>query len=681
MANKGVDIGKAFVQIVPSAEGITGKVKALVDHEGETAGESLGKKLFDKFKTVITALEIGKVVGDALSQGGQLEQSIGGVETLFKDSAEVVKNNALQAFQTVGMSANEYMQNVTGFSASLLQSLGGDTAAAASVADMAMTDMADNANKMGTSLDSITTAYQGFAKQNYTMLDNLKLGYGGTKTEMQRLLKDAQKISGVKYDLSNLNDVYEAIHVIQKQMDISGYSTEQLKTKLKDMSLTEAELTKVASDMGISYDEALKRMNAGTLSVNDAQILLGTTAREAAVTLEGSANAMKASWKDFLGIITTGGAFGDVGTALKNLTSTFGTWAFGNLLPMLGRIAGNIPTIMTGLVDALQEYLPIVLESIPGIFSSLIDTITEQTPILLQSGGELIAQIANGIAQNLPIMLTKALELIQWLGNGIIAAIPALSTSAPQIITGIMNFISANLPSLLKSALDIVVELGVGLINSIPALVDGVMAVIEAIFNWFAEQDWAQLGVDIVNLLADGIRSLIETAVGAIGDVTTNVWNAVKDVDWLGLGADIISGIISGLGDVGKALYEKLKAGFDDAIGWAKALLNIGSPSKVMADEIGQWIPAGIAVGIEAKSDAISDAMNEMSNLIVDDALTMDLNAPMPSEFNPVPEKTINFSPTVNIYPSEGMDEERIGQVAVDKLVEVIKGENGVWAF
>lgn len=628
MANKGVDIGKAFVQIVPSAEGITGKVKALVDHEGETAGESLGKKLFDKFKTVITALGIGKVVGDALSQGGQLEQSIGGVETLFKDSAEVVKNNALQAFQTVGMSANEYMQNVTGFSASLLQSLGGDTAAAASVADMAMTDMADNANKMGTSLDSITTAYQGFAKQNYTMLDNLKLGYGGTKTEMQRLLKDAQKITGVKYDLNNLNDVYEAIHVIQGELGITG-----------------------------------------------------TTAKEASSTLEGSANAMKASWKDFLGIITTGGAFGDVGTALKNLTSTFGTWAFGNLLPMLGRIAGNIPTIMTGLVDALQEYLPIVLESIPGIFSSLIDTITEQTPILLQSGGELIAQIANGIAQNLPTMLTKALELIQWLGNGIIAAIPQLSASVPQIVTSILEFIMQNAPKMNEGATKLVFELANGLIASIPALVDGVMALIESIFHWFAEQDWAQLGVDIVNLLADGIRSLIETAVGAIGDVTTNVWNAVKDVDWLGLGADIISGIISGLGDVGKALYEKLKAGFDDAISWAKALLHIGSPSKVMADEIGRWIPAGIAVGIETKSDAISDAMNEMSNLIVDDALTMDLNASMPSEFNPVPGKTINISPTVNIYPSEGMDEERIGQVAVDKLVEVIKGENGVWAF
>ena len=603
MANKGVDIGKAFVQIIPSAEGISGNVQKALDPVAEQAGESFGSKLFGKLKALAGAMALGKIIGDSLNEGGQLQQSIGGVETLFKDSAGTVIANAQDAFRTVGMSANEYMQNVTGFSASLLQSLGGDTAKAAEVAQTAMVDMSDNANKMGTSLDSITTAYQGFAKQNYTMLDNLKLGYGGTKTEMQRLLKDAQKITGVKYDLNNLADVYEAIHVIQGELDITG-----------------------------------------------------TTAKEASTTLEGSANAMKSAWKNLLGAMSTGG---DVNTALSNLTETFVTWAFGNLLPMLGQIIGSLPNIAIGLVDGIMENLPKVMES----------------------GMTMVTSVGQGIVQNLPTMLTKALELIQWLGNGIIAAIPQLSASAPQIITGIMNFIGANIPKLLKSAFDIIVELGVGLINSIPALVDANIAVTKSIFDWFAAQDWAQMGVDIINLLADGIRSLIETAVSAIGEVCTNVWDAVKDVDWLQLGADIINGIVAGLGDVGSALYKKLKSGFEDAIAWGKNLLQIGSPSKVMANEIGQWIPAGIAVGIETKSDAISDAMNEMSNLIVDDALTMDLNASMPSEFNPVPGKTINISPTVNIYPSEGMDEERIGQIAVDKLVEVIKGENGVWAF
>lgn len=601
MANKGTDIGKAFVQIIPSAEGISGNVQKALDPVAEQAGESFGSKLFGKLKALAGAMALGKIIGDSLNEGGQLQQSIGGVETLFKDSASTVIANAQDAFRTVGMSANEYMQNVTGFSASLLQSLGGDTAKAAEVAQTAMVDMSDNANKMGTSLDSITTAYQGFAKQNYTMLDNLKLGYGGTKEEMKRLLKDAQKVTGVKYDLNNLADVYEAIHVIQGELDITG-----------------------------------------------------TTAKEASTTLEGSANAMKSAWKNLLGAMSTGG---DVNTALSNLTETFMTWAFGNLLPMLGQIIGSLPNIAIGLVDGIMENLPKVMES----------------------GMTMVTSVGQGIVQNLPTMLTKALELIQWLGNGIIAAIPQLSASAPQIITGIMNFISANLPSLLKSAFDIIVELGVGLINSIPALVDGVMAVIESIFNWFAEQDWAQLGVDIVNLLADGIRSLIETAVSAIGDVTTNVWNAVKDVDWLGLGADIISGIISGLGDVGKALYEKLKAGFDDAISWAKALLHIGSPSKVMADEIGRWIPEGIAVGIDANANSITEAMNDMSDLMIDDAASLHLDA-QPTGFEPVANRSVTFSPTVNVYPSAGMDEEALAQRTVDMIVERIEREDMVWA-
>lgn len=601
MANKGTDIGKAFVQIIPSAEGISGNVQKALDPVAEQAGESFGSKLFGKLKALAGAMALGKIIGDSLNEGGQLQQSIGGVETLFKDSASTVIANAQDAFRTVGMSANEYMQNVTGFSASLLQSLGGDTAKAAEVAQTAMVDMSDNANKMGTSLDSITTAYQGFAKQNYTMLDNLKLGYGGTKEEMKRLLKDAQKVTGVKYDLNNLADVYEAIHVIQGELDITG-----------------------------------------------------TTAKEASTTLEGSANAMKSAWKNLLGAMSTGG---DVDTALSNLTETFMTWAFGNLLPMMGQIIGSLPNIAIGLVDGIMENLPKVMES----------------------GMTMVTSVGQGIVQNLPTMLTKALELIQWLGNGIIAAIPQLSASVPQIITGIMNFISANLPSLLKSAFDIIVELGVGLISSIPALVDGVMAVIESIFNWFAEQDWAQLGVDIVNLLADGIRSLIETAVSAIGEVTTNVWNAVKDVDWLQLGADIINGIIKGLGDVGKALYEKLKAGFDDAISWAKALLHIGSPSKVMADEIGRWIPAGIAVGIDANANSITEAMNDMSDLMIDDAASLHLDA-QPTGFEPVANRSITFAPVMNVYPPAGASNEEIANIAVDIMIERIQKEDMTWA-
>ena len=602
MANSGTDIGRAYVQIIPSAEGISGNVQKALDPVAEEAGESFGKKMFGKLKTLAGMLAIGKLIGDSLNEGGQLQQSIGGVETLFKDSASTVIANADKAFKTVGMSANEYMQNVTSFSASLLQSLGGNTAEAARIADMAMVDMSDNANKMGTSLDSITTAYQGFAKQNYTMLDNLKLGYGGTKTEMQRLLKDAQKITGVKYNIENLNDVYEAIHVIQGELGITG-----------------------------------------------------TTAEEASKTLEGSANAMKAAWKNMLGALSTGG---DIETALNNVIDTFMTWAFGNLLPMIGQVIASLPNVAMGLVDGIIQHLPEVL----------------------QAGMTMVTSIGEGIVQNLPLLFEKALELIRWLGDGLIAAIPQLAAAAPEIVTGIMQFIMDNAPTMFKAALDLVVHLGTGLISSIPALWEGVLALIEAIFNWCAEQDWAQIGVDIVNLLADGIRSLIETAVEAIGEVCTSLWDTVTTTDWLSLGSDIINGIIAGLGDVGGALWKKLKGGFDDAIKWGKDFLKIGSPSKVMRDEIGKWIPLGIADGIDAEANAITEAMDNVGMLVAEPNIQAAVTQ-TGSQFKTVQARpALTISPTINNYNSGDMDEEAIAQRTVDLIVEQIEKEELTWA-
>lgn len=220
------DLAKAYVQIVPSARGMKEGLTSIVNGEmpsgGKSAGGIFGSNLVGKIKSVITVAAIGKALSSSITAGAELEQSLGGIETLFKDSAATVIADAEQAYKTAGMSANGYMEQVTSFAASLLQSLGGDTAKAAEVSDMALTDMSDNANKFGTDMQRITDAYQGFAKQNYTMLDNLKLGYGGTKAEMQRLLKDAEALTGVKYDISNLSDVYNAIHVIQDELGVTG---------------------------------------------------------------------------------------------------------------------------------------------------------------------------------------------------------------------------------------------------------------------------------------------------------------------------------------------------------------------------------------------------------------------------------------------------------------------------
>ena len=292
----GTELAKAYVQIIPSADGIKGKLTSALSGEASTAGDSAGKtagaSLGSAIKKVIAAAGIGAVLKSALSEGADLQQSLGGIETLFKDSADKVIANARNAYMTAGLSANEYMESVTSFSASLLQGLAGDTNKAADVADMALTDMSDNANKMGTSMELIQNAYQGFAKQNYTMLDNLKLGYGGTKTEMQRLLADAQKLTGVKYDMDNLSDVYEAIHVIQEEMGITG-----------------------------------------------------TTAKEAASTFSGSLASMKASVSNLLGNLSLGE---DIKPAMDALISSTGTFLFDNLFPMVGNI-------LTGLVDYIVD--------------------------------------------------------------------------------------------------------------------------------------------------------------------------------------------------------------------------------------------------------------------------------------------------------------------------------------
>lgn len=326
------EIAQAYVQLIPSARGITGKIQSILDPEasaaGQSAGQSLGSSLVSVMTKVIAAAGIGKAFSASISEGAALQQSLGGIETLFKGSADKVKGYANEAYKTTGLSANAYMENVTGFSASLLQSLGGDTNKAAETANMAMIDMSDNANKMGTSMESIQMAYQGFAKQNYTMLDNLKLGYGGTKQEMERLLNDAQKLTGVKYDINNLSDVYSAIHAIQENLDITG-----------------------------------------------------TTAKEAASTFSGSFESMKAAAQNVLGKLALGE---NILPSLHALLKTTSTFLFDNFLPMVGNIFSGLGLVLTEGIsqiasqlfgDAFGSAVYSQLSRVTGIFQTFFDMI------------------------------------------------------------------------------------------------------------------------------------------------------------------------------------------------------------------------------------------------------------------------------------------------------------------
>lgn len=321
----------------------------------------LGDFITSGLKTVAGAVkQLGSVfltVGkEALDSYADYEQLVGGVETLFKDSSGIVENYANNAYKTAGLSANDYMETVTSFSASLLQSLDGDTAKVAEVSNMAVTDMADNANKMGTDMSSIQNAYQGFAKQNYTMLDNLKLGYGGTKSEMERLLSDAQKISGVKYDISNLNDVYQAIHVVQGELGITG-----------------------------------------------------TTAKEASTTIQGSVSAMKSAWQNMLTGIADDNA--DFDGLINNLVDSIVT-AGENILPRVETIIDGVIELVMSTTEIIIDDLPQIIETGRGMISGLLQGIQEMLPELASSAFLIIQELVTSLLESLPQLLQMGIDLL-----------------------------------------------------------------------------------------------------------------------------------------------------------------------------------------------------------------------------------------------------------------------------
>ena len=522
------DIAKAYVQVIPSAEGI----KSNLESQFSSAGTSGGNAMQKAFKKVVTkaalttaAVAVTKgitnITKQAVNAYADYEQMVGGIETLFgtggkslKEYAESVGTsmgaaatdyirlqeaqntvlaNANNAYKTAGLSANDYMETVTSFAASLKQSFadtpeGAQQAAAA--ADQAVVDMADNANKMGTSMEDIQNAYQGFAKQNYTMLDNLKLGYGGTKTEMQRLLADAQELTGVEYDIDNLSDVYAAIHAIQ-------------------------------TDLGIT----------------------GTTAAEAETTITGSMNAMKAAWENLL---TAAGSGSGIDTAMQNLMTSAGTFAQ-NIVPV-------IVNALTGIVNALPALIPAVTALIPQITSALITNI----PALITAG----VQLFSGLVQAIPLVVTQ-----------LIAAIP-------QILTAIINGLDQGGQALLTAAADTFEAVYDGAVAAITPIVEAVSSVItsavEAVKGFVG--DMLNAGRDLIQGLINGIKQKLSDALAAIQEVGSQIVERAKSFLKIGSPSRVFydiggfvsegfaNGIASGAGIVQDAT-ERMVAGTTKGIG------------------------------------------------------------------------------------------------------------------
>lgn len=560
-----IEMAKAYVQIVPSAQGIKGALEDVFGKEtdglGTKTGLSIGTQLVGTIKKVVAAAGIGKLIKESFDMGGALQQSIGGIETLFgaggksmeeyaqsvgksvdavKDeyaslmqSQQTVFDNAAQAYKTVGLSANDYMEQTTSFAASLLSSVSKDTNAAAQLANMAMVDMADNANKMGTDMQDIQNAYQGFAKQNYTMLDNLKLGYGGTQAEMQRLLTDAEKISGVHYDLGNLADMYSAIHVIQQDMDITG-----------------------------------------------------TTAREAATTLTGSFASMSAAFQNVLGNWSTGA---DLTAPLQALTDTARTYLVGNLLPMIGNVLQGIPQVIYGLV-------PEVVQTGTELLGSLAQGFTQGIPDFLANALPQLLSFTENLRENAGEFVNAGLDMITQLANGLIAGLPDLIAYVPDIIINICGIINDNLPKLLAEGVSLVVQLGVGIVKAVPDLLANWKKILQAVLSVISAVNWLNIGKNILTGVASGVRSMGSSMLNAFKGGFSSALAWIKSlpsqaVQW---GKNLIQSFINGLTGKGKVagIATAATAGFtiadvasrDELADWTSANTDLADSAQTVAD-------------------------------------------------------------------------------------------------
>ena len=580
----------------------TGGLQSGMGKVASVAQQALGVFTGQMMTRAVDALaNLGK---SALDSVGQLEQNVGGVETLFGDAADAVIASADRAYQTAGMSANDYMSTVTSFSASLLQSLGGNTEEAAKVADMAIIDMADNANKMGTSMDMIQNAYQGFAKQNYTMLDNLKLGYGGTKTEMERLLADAEKLTGVKYDINNLNDVYQAIHAVQEEMGITG-----------------------------------------------------TTAKEAASTLEGSMASAKAAWDNFMNGSGDADQLADAfATAADNIVKNLAEIIprFAETLPALGgAIIAQIPGLVAAIVpavlsagqsvlkqlqDAVLNFdfagtadkvvqmitgfiegdgLGSLLDTLATIFTGIVNGISSMLPSLLPALVGLISYVVTSLLDQLPAILDCALELILGLAQGILAALPVLIEALPEVISSIVEFLISAVPQIIDAGIELLMALVDALPVIIDALVDALPQIIEATVTALiaAAPQIAKAGIKLLGALIEAIPVIVVELAKAVPDIVAAIIDVLAELP--GLIGEVFAEIVTDLVEWGQQMLSNASTAMSNMLSQVNSIIQ-ELPGKIwthLVNAVNKVIAWGQQM-LSNASTAMSNMLSQVSSII-----------------------------------------------------------------
>lgn len=542
--------------------------------------------------TAVAALAgVGKSALDAYAT---YEQAVGGVDTLFKDASGTVQKYAAEAYRTAGVSANEYMTQVTSFSASLISSLGGDTAKAAELGNTAMIDMSDNANKMGTDIETIQQTYQSLARGNYAMLDNLKLGYGGTKSEMERLIQDANKVKQANGEMGDLSidkfsDVVQAIHIMQQQMGITG-----------------------------------------------------TTAKEAATTIEGSVGMMKAAWQNWLAELGKDNA--DINGLTTQLVDSVGT-VIQNVGPRIAQIITGITAALPQLFASLGSTLPaLVMQILPPVLGALgqLGTmlLTSATTWITTSLPQLLAQFQSWVTSRLPSFLQTGLTMVTNLLQGIVQALPQIASTAVTVLTTLLDGLSAQLPQLIPIGINAVLNLVQGILNNLPQIIDSglklILGLAQGLINAMPDlvgkapiligqlvggiinrlPQILQAGVQLLGALANGFISSVPRLIGSIPGMVGQIMHGFTSVNWGSVGLNIITGIATGIAGAAGRLVTAAVNAATNALNWVKRKLGIHSPSRVFRDQVGEMIGEGMAVGIDESASKVRKAAGRLTGIL-----------------------------------------------------------------
>lgn len=607
-------------------------------------GGTLAKGLATAFAAAGTA--IAGIAKSAVSAYADYEQLTGGMETLFKDSADTALQYALNGYKTAGLSANQYMETVTSFSASLLQSLEGDTDAAVKYADMAITDMADNANKMGTSMESIQNAYQGFAKANYTMLDNLKLGYGGTKEEMQRLLEDAQAISGIEYDISSYADIVDAIHVIQTEMGITGTTAKEASSTISgsiaSMKAAWSNLLVAMANDSMPFEQYV------TNFVNSVSTVMDNLLPRITIALNGCVQLIEQLAPQIIAKIPE---------LLNTLLPTIVSAATGLINALVAAMPGIVSALMAALptlIQGVQDLITGVITVLPGLLQTIVDTavtlvpmlaqaIIDMLPVLLDTGLAMIEGLAQSILEAIPILIAALPELINSIVTFILGAIPqiietgislitALVGALPQIIETIVSVLPQIVDSIitnLLSMIPLIVEAGISLlislVNALPQIIttitNALPRIVSSICDTFINNidKIIDVGVKLFIALVENLDQIIVQILKAVPQIITSLVNAIgESVPKIAeAGTNLVKGLFNGISNAVSWLYGKLRGWVSSVLSYIKSLFGIHSPATTTA-EFGKYVAEGLGVGIEDNTDAATDAANTMGEKVLD---------------------------------------------------------------